>query len=906
MRQYLNGLESGKSMVEIIGVLIIIGVVTLTALLGYDQAMLMYRENETLDQYAKAVAGARTGFILEEFGDKTVSGGSYEAVRVPIRKIISSVQFDEGSESFTTPMGAQVFVDVETPKAFTAHIKGTTYNVCRKIVAADLGYDFAYKDTSGNNYYPMVLQNNKEVAEEFCRSVSPSNDEEEAILEGGDLVLWFGSFGSSSGSCPACYTYKDGICEKKSPAPIGCQCTQDSDCNSACATCENGQCTEISTALESCEKTCENGNRIECGGVCCPLGVSSCAGENNDQCSDVPICVPGQPVNSEGVLTEECCSAIGGVLFEGFCCDTTSDEKLPEKEPCKECCERIYGAGSWNEETQTCDTSSVVCQSGLPYDETGKVTPLCCTNVGGTYVNGICCDGHIKIPDNEPCKECCEHIYGEGSWDEETQACSTCQTGTNYDHTGKETQECCEKNGGTWDEETETCLDCPPEKLYCVEERMLDDLEVSVEISRDDSLVTETIPLLCRQSVCTRYECCKDGVVWGDPSGRRALQRCSTIDEEPYCAKASGDECLIMSVCLNDGRGDAVVVPAKGDTALEICKTCEYGKSETDEGIFPMDPEKEKEICFKKKSIKPEQVEELGGLILCELEEECDPCPGGGSPMVDGSCCYGSAWRRCSHCNGSSWGYDRCGNYISLGQVCCSRGSLSGETECTDPCATGTCATNFPSDSFKCCDHACCIPCDTPDSINGKATICCEENEEAICIQDSNGESEAICCSTTGDPLSAKSEGCCDHLGGIWVPAVSTDDYVSVVEGNCCTIETLNKKEGCCTGGTIWDPFAQKCGCPDGEEWVDATETTGGECCPVDRFFSEGGITYCCPEGTTIADADEGTDEDKLIQGTNKICCPTAALKAGNKCCACVNGMFQVAYPPQNGSSGSN
>jgi Tfp pilus assembly protein FimT len=54
--------ESGRSMVEMLGVLAIIGVLSVGAIAGYSKAMNKYKMNKTVDQISNIVANLRTAF----------------------------------------------------------------------------------------------------------------------------------------------------------------------------------------------------------------------------------------------------------------------------------------------------------------------------------------------------------------------------------------------------------------------------------------------------------------------------------------------------------------------------------------------------------------------------------------------------------------------------------------------------------------------------------------------------------------------------------------------------------------------------------------------------------------------------------------------------------------------------
>ena len=58
--------QKGRSLVELLGVLAVAGVLSVAGLYGFGYAMEKWRENETLDRYAKVVAGVRTSRILED------------------------------------------------------------------------------------------------------------------------------------------------------------------------------------------------------------------------------------------------------------------------------------------------------------------------------------------------------------------------------------------------------------------------------------------------------------------------------------------------------------------------------------------------------------------------------------------------------------------------------------------------------------------------------------------------------------------------------------------------------------------------------------------------------------------------------------------------------------------------
>ena len=62
MKKLYKSEQSGRSMVEMLGVLAIIGVLSVGGIAGYSKAMAKYRTNQALDQIAMTIATIRTAF----------------------------------------------------------------------------------------------------------------------------------------------------------------------------------------------------------------------------------------------------------------------------------------------------------------------------------------------------------------------------------------------------------------------------------------------------------------------------------------------------------------------------------------------------------------------------------------------------------------------------------------------------------------------------------------------------------------------------------------------------------------------------------------------------------------------------------------------------------------------------
>ena len=62
--------EQGRSMVEMLGVIAIIGVLSLAGLAGYQKATAKHKMNRTVNQMAQIVNNVRTAFLISKNGDK--------------------------------------------------------------------------------------------------------------------------------------------------------------------------------------------------------------------------------------------------------------------------------------------------------------------------------------------------------------------------------------------------------------------------------------------------------------------------------------------------------------------------------------------------------------------------------------------------------------------------------------------------------------------------------------------------------------------------------------------------------------------------------------------------------------------------------------------------------------------
>lgn len=99
--------QSGRSMIEMLGVLAIIGVLTVGGLQGYEYVMKRHRISTTIQQVAVAMQSARGLFLKKITSDDIDENGC-----IPIRYVMQGVDLcEEGNDrSFKTEIGACVSV----------------------------------------------------------------------------------------------------------------------------------------------------------------------------------------------------------------------------------------------------------------------------------------------------------------------------------------------------------------------------------------------------------------------------------------------------------------------------------------------------------------------------------------------------------------------------------------------------------------------------------------------------------------------------------------------------------------------------------------------------------------------------------------------------------------------------
>ena len=155
--------QNGRSMIEMLGVLAIIGVLSVGGIAGYSKAMQKYRTNKMIDQITQIANGVRTLYS----GQRNYAGININVLRKA--KILPESAFDGNSSGAAavygiTPFGGNMVIEASSKstsrdnKAFSISLYSVPEDACIEILTQDWGdssglivYGF---DISGTNSAP--------------------------------------------------------------------------------------------------------------------------------------------------------------------------------------------------------------------------------------------------------------------------------------------------------------------------------------------------------------------------------------------------------------------------------------------------------------------------------------------------------------------------------------------------------------------------------------------------------------------------------------------------------------------------------------------------------------------------------------------------------------------------------
>lgn len=165
--------ETGRSMVELLGVLAIMGVLSLVLLQGYKYAIRRNRIGQTLNQISTAVAGART-VDLQRIAEAELISDAAGNVFIPVKYVISDVQFKSNDPySFTTPLNADISVYRDSRGVWrvrTDYTENMTTGDCEALITSNVAENGI--GINGRIYSHEYLLEHPEKTREICEELT--------------------------------------------------------------------------------------------------------------------------------------------------------------------------------------------------------------------------------------------------------------------------------------------------------------------------------------------------------------------------------------------------------------------------------------------------------------------------------------------------------------------------------------------------------------------------------------------------------------------------------------------------------------------------------------------------------------------------------------------------------------
>ena len=352
--------QSGRSMIEMLGVLAIIGVLSITALVGFTYAMNKHRANETI--YDVMLRGTNVPMVDENYASKP-AGHEFRFPDLPAGTYYPmTTKKDSGS-------------------SYYVEATGVTYRVCELILKMNpTDIDQIVVNNSVYTGDSDICGTTDGLAMKFC------------FGSDGTICDGTGHGGSSGGSGST----SGGLGSGSSSGEIG------TTCDPACGTCEqcvDGSCEVRPCSISSCPDTQQPTGTDECG---CIIGCE-------DKCPNLSCgtCeVPNYETCSCDIDSSCTCEERGGetiYYLTGTCCEQPSS-----------CCS--VDEGCVQEECTITDST----QCGVFCTEGAQTTSVCCTAVsmdgddpmnhvwvGDRYGEGYCCASKSES------QACCEADSGK-------------------------------------------------------------------------------------------------------------------------------------------------------------------------------------------------------------------------------------------------------------------------------------------------------------------------------------------------------------------------------------------------------------------------------------------------------------------------------------------------------------
>ena len=125
--------QNGRSMIEMLGVLAIIGVLSVGGIAGYSQAMMKYRINKTIEQITLIAGNVRT-FFAQQRNYADIKNYDTKNIIIKKAKLVPDEMWNGDSINGVWGNSLNIAADYETPEFFLISFKDIPEEACIELV----------------------------------------------------------------------------------------------------------------------------------------------------------------------------------------------------------------------------------------------------------------------------------------------------------------------------------------------------------------------------------------------------------------------------------------------------------------------------------------------------------------------------------------------------------------------------------------------------------------------------------------------------------------------------------------------------------------------------------------------------------------------------------------------------
>ena len=190
MTKMLTKEEAGRSMVEMLGVLAIVGVLSIGGISGYSKAMAKYKVNQTLDQISMLVTNIRS-----TFGNQASYESLSNTVLVTYGLVDNDMSHGKTDGTLKNAYGGTITVSTaDSNLAFTVKYENVPTNACANIASSNWGDSAAsglVSITIGtNNAHNWSSTGQSSLPIGFAQAASECSDTSKGASGGYTTITW--------------------------------------------------------------------------------------------------------------------------------------------------------------------------------------------------------------------------------------------------------------------------------------------------------------------------------------------------------------------------------------------------------------------------------------------------------------------------------------------------------------------------------------------------------------------------------------------------------------------------------------------------------------------------------------------------------------------------------------------